>query len=268
MTEPSWVSDGIDLNLPTAARMYDYYLGGFHNFAADRVLAQKAIDEWPDLPLTMKANRAFLRRVVTDLVGLGVRQFLDIGSGIPTAGNVHEVAQALAPQARVVYVDIDPVAVAHSQAILTDNANAGVASGDLRRPAEILADPSVAGLLDMNQPVALLMFAVLHFVKEQEGPGELLATFRDALAPGSYLAISHGTHEVREPESASTATDLYQQTATPFTTRTRSQVQNLFDGFDLLDPGVVLVERWRPGPTQDVEGAERYPVWAGVGRKA
>jgi len=266
MTQPLWATSEIDLNTPSAARMYDYYLGGFNNFEPDRVLAQKAIDEWPDLPLIMRANRSFLRRAVAALVEQGVRQFLDIGSGIPTVGNVHEVAQTLAPDARVVYVDIDPVAVAHSRALLAGNANAVTLNADLRRPGQILADPALNDLLDLNQPVALLLFAVLHFVEEKDEPGQLIGTFRDAFAPGSFLAISHATHELHATELIGAHRDVYRKTATPMTMRTSAQVLDLFDGFDLIDPGLTLMERWRPGPSQDVEHAERYPAWAGVGR--
>ena len=267
MTQPLWATSGVDLNTPSAARMYDYYLGGFNNFEADRTLAQKAVDDWPDLPLIMRANRSFLHRAVTFLIGEGVRQFLDIGSGIPTVGNVHEVAQGLAPEARVVYVDLDPVAVAHSQAILAGNPNAIALNADLRRPHEILANPALRDLLDLDQPVALLLFAVLHFVEEKYAPSELIGTLRDALAPGSFLALSHATHELHATELIGAHRDVYRKTATPMTMRTSAQVLDLFDGFDLVDPGLTLMERWRPGPTQDVENAERYPAWAGVGRK-
>jgi hypothetical protein len=268
VAQPSWVTDGIDLSQPSASRVYDYYLGGFHNFEADRELAQRAIADWPDLPLIMKANRAFLRRAVTYLVNSGVRQFLDIGSGIPTVGNVHEVAQALDPQARVVYVDLDPVAVAHSRAILADDPNSRVLMGDLRRPKEILADPAVAELLDLGQPVAVLMVAVLHFVGDADRPAEAIATFRDALPPGSHLVISHATHELHPSDLTAGHRELYRQTATPMTMRTRSGVAGLFDGFEVVDPGLVLLEQWRPDPNAILGDPERFPAWAGIGRKA
>jgi hypothetical protein len=267
VTRPSWVTDGIDLSRPSASRVYDFYLGGFHNFSSDRDMAEQAIKDWPELPLIMKSNRAFLRRAVGYLVEQGVRQFLDIGSGIPTVGNVHEVAQQLAPDSRIVYVDIDPVAVAHSEAILAGNPNAIVVSGDFRTPAEILADPRVTGQLDLDQPVALLLVALLHFVGDDDAPGEVIGAFRDALAPGSYLAISHATHELHPPEVTAFHRDLYRQTATPMTMRTQAQVRTLFDGFELVDPGVVLSERWRPKTGGLVEHPERFPIWAGIGRK-
>jgi hypothetical protein len=264
VTRPSWVTEGIDLSRPSASRVYDYYLGGFHNFSSDREMAEQAIKEWPELPQIMKANRAFLRRAVSYLIENGVRQFLDVGSGIPTVGNVHEVAHDLAPDARVVYIDTDPVAVAHSEAILADNPSATALAGDLTRPDEILAD---LPKLDLSQPIGLLMVAVLHFVGDQSAPAEAIATFRDALAPGSYLAISHATHELHPAELTDSHRALYRRTPTPMTMRSRAQVQGFFDGFDLVDPGVVLLDQWRPGPNDDVENAERRPAWAGVGRK-
>ncbi len=223
VTRPSWVSDGIDLNRPSASRVYDFYLGGFHNFSSDREMAEKALADWPDLPLIMRSNRAFLRRAVSYLVDQGVRQFLDIGSGIPTVGNVHEIAQELAPDAKVVYVDIDPVAVAHSESILTGNPNATVIAGDFRQPAAILDHPAVREMLDLDQPVALLLIALLHFVSDEDDPGHLLTTFREALPAGSYLALSHATNELHPPEQTEFHQDLYRKTATPMTFRTRTR---------------------------------------------
>ncbi len=267
VTRPSWVTEGIDLSRPSASRVYDFYLGGFHNFSSDREMAEKAIQDWPDLPLIMRSNRAWLRRAVSYLVEQGVRQFLDIGSGIPTVGNVHEIAQQLAPDSRVVYVDIDPVAVAHSEAILADNPGAGVIAGDFRRPAEILADPEVIKRLDLDQPVAVLLVALLHFVGDADAPADVIATFRDALAPGSYLAVSHATHELHPPELTGFHRELYRNTATPMTMRTRAQVEGLFAGFDLVEPGIVLSDHWHPDRADLAVHAERHPIWAGIGRK-
>jgi hypothetical protein len=215
----------------------------------------------------MRSNRAFLQRAVTYLVGQGIRQFLDIGSGIPTVGNVHEVAQGLAPDTHVVYVDIDPVAVAHSEAILAGNLNATVVSGDFRDPEKLLSDPVVQQHLDLDQPVALLLVALLHFVGDDSAPGDVIGTFRDRLAPGSFLALSHATHELHPPELTDFHRNLYRQTATPMTMRTRAQVLDLFSGFDLIEPGVVLGELWRPDAPIEVQDAERFPLWAGIGRK-
>jgi S-adenosyl methyltransferase len=267
VTRPAWVTEGIDLSRPSASRVYDYYLGGFHNFSSDREMAEQAIKDWPDLPLIMRCNRAFLRRAVTWLVGRGVRQFLDIGSGIPTVGNVHEVAQALDPGARVVYVDIDPVAVAHSEAILSDNPNAIVVKGDFTDPAGLLSHRAVRDHLDLEQPAALLLVSLLHFVGDDADPARLIATFRDAMAPGSFLALSHATHELHPPELTGFHRDLYRRTATPMTMRSRAQVEAFFDGYDLVEPGVVLGETWHATEPVSREQAERVPLWAGIGRK-
>jgi S-adenosyl methyltransferase len=263
----AWVPAGVDMSRPSAARVYDYYLGGFHNFAVDREMAQQAIAMWPDLPLIMRANRAFLQRAVTHLVELGVRQFLDIGSGIPTVGSVHTTAQSLAADTRVVYVDIDPVAVAHSRSLLAGDAQVVAIRGDLLRPTEILADPAVATVLDPTAPTALLMIAVLHFVGDQEAATDAIGGFSAALAPGSYLAISHATHEQQARELTESHRALYQRTPTPMTMRSRDQVTALFGGFEILDPGVVLLDQWDAGRLREVDNPERFPAWAGIGRR-
>jgi SAM-dependent methyltransferase len=258
---------GIDLDRPSAARVYDFYLGGFHNFAADREMGRHAVEMWPELPQIMQANRAFLRRAVRFLVEAGIRQFLDIGSGIPTVGNVHEVAQQAAPDSRVAYVDNDPVATAHSRAILAGNERTAVVEADLRDPDSVLADPGLAGRFDLTQPVALLMVAVLHFVPDAARPQALLARYRDALAPGSYLVVSHASHD-GQPELTSSHQQLYQRTATPMTMRSLAEIANLFDGFELVEPGLVYLPLWRPEPGGPVEERpERFTGFAGVGRK-
>jgi hypothetical protein len=258
---------GIDLDRPSAARVYDFYLGGFHNFAADRAMGQQAVRMWPELPEIMQANRAFLRRAVEFLVGAGVRQFLDLGSGIPTVGNVHEVAQRAAPDTRVVYVDNDPVAVEHSRAILAGDERTAVVQADLRDPDAVLADPAVRALLDSDGPTAVLMFAVLHFVPDDADPAGLVARFRDAVPAGSYLALSHATAG-QQAGRAAEHRSLYQRTATPMTMRTRDQVVRLFDGWDLVEPGVVYMPQWRPEPgAPTVERPERITGLAGVGRR-
>jgi hypothetical protein len=267
MDRPEWAPAGVDVDRPSAARVYDFYLGGFHNFAADREMGRQAVQMWPELPSIMQANRGFLRRAVEFLAGAGIRQFLDLGSGIPTVGNVHEVAQRAAPEARVVYVDNDPVAVEHSRLILAGDRQTAVVQADLRDPVSVLTDPAVRGLLDLDRPVAVLMVAVLHFVSDEADPGGLVAQFRDATAAGSYLALSHAS----PGEQAGRAADhrgLYQRTATPMTMRSREQVVRLFDGYELVEPGVVYLPEWRPDPDDPpVERPERFPGLAGVGRK-
>jgi hypothetical protein len=247
--------------------VYDFYLGGFHNFAADREMGRQAVQMWPELPEIMKANRGFLRRAVEFLVGAGVRQFLDLGSGIPTVGNVHEVAQRAAPDTRVVYVDNDPIAVEHSRAILAGDEQTAVVRADLREPDSVLVQPEVRRMLDSDQPVAVLMVAVLHFVPDEADPAGLVARFRDAVPPGSHLALSHATAGEQAGRAAEHRS-LYQRTATPMTMRTREQIVALFDGFEPVEPGVVYLPQWRPDPgTRAVDRPERLAGLVGVGRK-
>jgi trans-aconitate methyltransferase len=257
----------------TAARIYDYYLGGIHNFPADREAARKVIAQFPNLPVIARANRAFLRRAVRHLVDAGVRQFLDIGSGIPTEGNVHEIAQEAAPDARVVYVDIDPVAVAESLEILDGNQRATAVRADLRSPKSILDHPVMRRLLDLDEPVGLLLGAVLHFVPDDTQAYDVVTQLVAALAPGSYLVVSHIAAESFVPSSdqMKLASDVYQrQTATPVMSRNLAEVQRFFTGVELLDPGVVWVHEWRPDPDEPADSAgdpQRGGGWTGVGRK-
>ena len=264
---PDWAPEGVDLTRPSAARMYDYYLGGAHNFAVDRNLAGQALALFPDGQLIAQANRAFLHRAVRYLLSQGVRQFIDIGSGIPTAGNVHEIAQKSDPETRVLYVDHDPVAVAHSELILQDTPNARVLMADLRHPNEILGAPTLTELLDLTQPIGVLMVAVLHFVSEADRPEDLITQFLDVLSPGSHLVISQGTGEGRQAE-AQKLKELYRSTSTPITYRTRDQIGTLFNGWELVEPGVVWVPEWRPDWPDDVgPDPASTVVAAAVGRK-
>jgi S-adenosyl methyltransferase len=268
MEHPDCAPEGIDLTQPSAARIYDYWLGGTHNFAVDREIARGVTAVVPDTAQIMQANRAFLHRAVGYLVGQGIRQFLDLGSGIPTLGNVHEEAQKAAPDSKVVYVDIDPVAVAHSRHILTGNGNAAAILGDLRNVKTILDDPTVRSLLDFGQPVAVLMMAVLHFVPDSDNPIGVVARFRDALVPGSYLVLSHGTQDAMTPEARQTANEMFARTSTPFNSRPRDVVMSMFDGFDLVEPGLVWSVQWRPEHPDDVvDIPERSAAYVGVGRK-
>jgi SAM-dependent methyltransferase len=262
----SGAADGVDVERPSAARVYDYYLGGSHNFRVDREMARRAIKMWPALPQIMQANRAFLRRVVRYVVEQGVTQFLDIGSGIPTVGNVHEVAQQATPDARVVYVDIDPVAVAHSRAILADDERTEVVHADVRDVGAVLQDPRTVRLLDLSQPVGVLMIALLHFVPDESDPAAVIAQYRDALAPGSYLAVSHASYE-GQPDQAGPHTGLYERTGTPMTMRSRDEVGGLLDGFEMVEPGVVFLPLWRPEPGPVYEHPEWTTGFAAVGRR-
>jgi S-adenosyl methyltransferase len=268
---PAWAPDEVDIERPAPARMYDYYLGGSHNFAADRALAEETVRAWPGLRQVVQANRAFLRRAVEHLAAEGARQFLDLGSGIPTANNVHEVAYAAHPDSRTVYVDSDPVAVAHSSALLADTPHAAVVHADMRDPEAVLRDPAVDGFLDLSEPVAVLMFAVLPFVAEADDPDAIVAGYRDATAPGSFLAISHGTGEYR-PDEAAAAADVYTRASHQIVLRPRARIRELMSGYELLPPGLVDMILWRPDPQPGepdprTEDVTRYSMLAAVGRR-
>jgi S-adenosyl methyltransferase len=261
---PTWAPDSVDLETPSAARMYDYYLGGSHNFAADRQLAERVMQVWPDLGEICRANRGFLRRSVSLLAAEGITQFLDLGSGIPTLGNVHEVA----PEAVTVYADADPVAVAHGQRLLADAPHALMVHADLREPDDVLRHPDVRARIDLKRPVAILLNAVLHFVPDEDHPGEIVAAYRDACAPGSYLAVSHATGDYK-PERTDGTLEAYERADFSFTFRSRAEVTDLFDGYELLPPGLVDLIQWRPDPasTDPLHGdVARYSIYAGVGR--
>ncbi len=267
MTRPTWVPAGTDPDTPNAARVYDYYLGGSHNFEADRQMARKAMELWPELPLIMRANRAFLRRAVQYVAERGVTRFLDIGSGIPTFGAVHEIAREVEPQAQVVYVDRDPVAVAHSRLLLADDPLSQVVEADLRDPAALLAQPAVEELLRPGEPVAVLLVAVLHFITDDDEPERLVGQLRDALPPGSCLVLSHASLEGR-PDQAGPHQDLYRRTPTPLTMRNRERITAFFDGFELVEPGVVYLSEWHPETPGSVgPHPERMTGMAGVGRR-
>jgi SAM-dependent methyltransferase len=266
MQRPDWAPESIDIERPSVARMYDYYLGGSHNFAADRAAAQAMVAAVPEAPLMAQANRAFLRRVVHTLAGAGVRQFLDIGSGIPTVGNVHEIAQKVDPDSRVVYVDVDPVAVAHSREILAGDDRTAVVQEDLRRPEQILAHPEVRRMLDFTQPIAVMIVAVLHFVPDSDRPAEIIRTLRQALPPGSYLVLSQASDEGRARDERAEAERVYQRTDNPLWIRSRAELTDLFAGFDLVEPGVVWVPQWRPDSPESAEEPERAVFMGGVGR--
>ncbi|MFD3356047.1 SAM-dependent methyltransferase [Streptomyces fradiae] len=269
MDRPAWAPPGIDLSVPSVSRIYDYYLGGSHNFEVDREAARRAMEFLPGLPKIMQANRAFMRRAVRHAVGEGVTQFLDIGSGIPTFGNVHEVARQAAPDARVVYVDHDPVAVAHSKAVLDGDDRADIAAADLRKPHDILNSPEVGRLLDLDRPVALLLVAVLHFLEDADRPYEAVATLRDALAPGSLLILTHASFDgIPVPqEQAGGTVGVYRDIRNPLVMRSRDEVARFFDGLALVEPGLVSMPHWRPDTPPEQEDPYAFSGFAGVGRK-
>jgi S-adenosyl methyltransferase len=267
--EPGWVPPEIDTTKANIARVYDYWLGGSHNFRADQDVARAMIAVDPNIRAMMRANRAFLGRAVRYLIReAGIRQFLDIGSGIPTEQNVHEVAQAAASGSRVIYVDNDEVAVAHSRLMLEDNPDATVIQADLREPAKILADPETQLLIDFTQPVALLLLAVLHFVPDEADPAQIMATLREAVPPGSYLVICHACRDVK-PDTADNATAVYtSRVAAQLRVRTRDEIAALFEGFTLVEPGLVWIPEWRPDSPADVpEHPEQFWALVGVARR-
>jgi SAM-dependent methyltransferase len=253
---------------PSPARIYDALLGGSHNFEVDRLAAARAVELVPDLPMVALSNRAFLRRSVRFLVDAGIRQFLDIGSGIPTAGNVHEVVQQANPECRVQYVDIDPVAVAHANAILADNERTAAIDGDLRTPQKLLGDPRLRTMIDLNQPVGVLLVAMLHLLSDDEDPRGVVAAIRDLVAPGSHVVISHLSSAQRPADTAQLGTQAKQRTGAGIYFRSRDEITALFDGWTLVAPGLVEVPLWRPESSDDVYAeAGRSVALAGVGRR-
>jgi hypothetical protein len=261
---------GIDLSRPHPARVYDYALGGKNHFAADREIAEKVFASWPSVRTVARENRAFLGRAVRYLAReAGIRQFLDIGTGLPTVDNVHEVAQSVAPSARIVYVDNDPLVLAHARALLTSAPEGRTAyiHADLRDPGAILSDPATREVLDFSQPIALMLVAIMHFIPDEEKPAEIIATLLDALPPGSYLAASHATAE-HNPDGPTVGQDAYRETGIPFQLRDSDEFARLaFPGLELVPPGVVLVSEWRPEDTGPRPKPSEVNCYGGVARK-
>ena len=260
----------IDSSKPHSARVYDYFIGGENHFAADRAAAEEVLRNSPSVRVAARENRAFLGRAVRYLAAEeGIRQFLDIGAGLPTTDNVHDVAQAQAPSARVVYADNDPLVLAHARALLT-SAPAGRTAyihADLRDPAAILADPVTREVLDFGQPIGLILVAVLHFIQDEDKPGELLATLLDALPPGSYLAASHLTTE-HDPAATTAGQRAMARAGIPMRKRDSGVFAGLaFRGLDLVPPGVVLVSEWRPDDGRPRPAPAEVNCYGGVARK-
>ena len=268
--KPGFALSEIDTTKPHPARMYDAYLGGKDNYAADRAAVRQILRDFPEVRATARANRAFMQRAVRFLASeAGIRQFIDIGTGIPSAGNVHEVAGQVAPESRVVYVDNDAIVHVHANALLTGSGTTSIVLADLRQPEKILAHPKVGELIDFTQPVGLLLVAVLHFIAESEDPSGIVATLRDALPPGSYLALSHGTADFHPPGVAGIAAAAYETATAPLVLRSFTQISAFFDGFDLVEPGLVQAPLWRPdGRHPRPKDLAKIGVYAGVGRKA
>jgi hypothetical protein len=255
----------LDPHRPNPARMYDYFLGGFHNFDADRQAAEAAEAAFPGVRAAARANRDFLRRVVRFMVGQGIDQFLDLGSGVPTAGNVHEIAQAANPDAHVVYVDAEPVAVHASEALLADDERADIVHADIRHADTVLASAQVEALLDLTRPLGLIMASVLPYIPDSDNPDRLVARYRQALPAGSYLMISHGSVEDYAADETDPVFKVYNSSTSPITSRSRERIASWFDGLELVEPGVVVVTEWHPEPG-DTPVRLRLPHYGGVAR--
>jgi SAM-dependent methyltransferase len=258
--------EGVDTTTPSSARIYDYALGGKDNYAVDRAAAEKVFALAPEMPLMARRNREFLGRAVRYLAAeAGIRQFLDIGSGLPTQQNVHQVAREVAPDAKVVYADYDPIVVAHGDALVATTGDVAFVRGDLRRVDDILGHPGLRRLIDFDRPVAVLLVAVLHFIHDTDRPQEILARLREVMAPGSYLAISHVTPDPR-PEETAELVKVSTQAGAPWVARSHAELMRFFDGFDLVEPGLVTAPEWRPAIATKVDPIKMW-VLAGVGRK-
>ncbi|MEU3166052.1 SAM-dependent methyltransferase [Streptosporangium sp. NPDC006930] len=258
---------GVDPNVPNIARMYDYYLDGKDNFASDRAAAEQMLKIFPETRDSAKENRAFLGRAVRLLVESGIRQIVDLGSGLPTRGNTHEIAHEVAPDTRVVYVDYDSVVCAHSRAILENSDNVTVVQADVRDPETLLAE--LRGHIDFDQPVAFLLLAILHFIPDEnpEGAGayQIVERLHEASAPGSYLVVSHGTDA--KPDTTPEALEIYNRATASLSLRTHAEISRFFDGYELLEPGLVFPREWRLADPP-LFGARNTSIgYVGVGRK-
>ncbi|MCW3816141.1 SAM-dependent methyltransferase [Micromonospora sp. DR5-3] len=261
-------SAGIDASIPHSARIYDYWLGGKDNFAADRAVAEALVAAIPTIRSMAAENRRFVHRVARYLVGqAGVRQFLDIGTGIPTRPNLHEVAQQIAPETRVVYVDNDPIVLVHARALMvsTDEGRSEYIHADLREPEKILQDPALTGTLDLDQPVALTLIAILMLLKDADDPWGKVRVLMDMLPSGSYVAITHPTGDF-DPEAMAAAVASASHGGMTLVPRSRDEVARFFDGWELVEPGIVPVLAWQPDDGAPSDPHAAY-YWAGVARK-
>jgi hypothetical protein len=248
------------------ARIYDYLVGGKDNYGVDRVAAEALLQIVPEAAIAAKQNRAFLGRAVQFLArDAGIRQFIDIGTGLPTRGNVHEIAQRSVPDARVLYVDNDPVVAVHAQALLADNATTVAINRDLREPDGILGHPALRALIDLREPVAVLLVAVLHFIRDAENPYAIVDRLKEAMAPGSYLVISHVTGDYISSEATATVRKLYDRANAPGVARSHAEVTRFFSELEVIPPGLVSVSSWRARPQRTKSG--RVIFYAGIGRK-
>lgn len=272
MSEPENVPPGVDLDKASPARLYDYYLGGKDNYPIDREAAERIRAVVPELEDIAWANRGFLQRAVHRLAALGIRQFIDVGAGLPTQNNTHQVAQAVDPAARVLYADNDPMVLAHARALLAGFPDTAAITADLREPEELLGQPAVRELIDFTQPVALLLVAVLHFIGDEDDPRGLIGRYLDALPPGSYLALSHGTADHQAPQALRVIDGVYSKATANAFFRTRDEIAGFFDGLELLPPhegsapGVAFSGDWGADDPESSDSDGSRWVYCGVAR--
>ncbi|GGJ15482.1 SAM-dependent methyltransferase [Streptomyces brasiliensis] len=253
----------IDTSRPHPARIYDYLLGGKDNYEVDQQAGDQLAAAAPEVRIGLRANRDFLRRAVRYVVDSGVRQIVDIGTGLPTSPNVHEVAQHTAPDVRVAYVDNDPIVKAHGDALLSGFGTTSIVLADLREPHAVVDHPDVRRIIDFDEPVALLLVAVVHFLTDEDEPAQIVATLRDALPAGSFLVLSHATGDFADRSEAQA---VYTRASASLNLRTRTEIEHFFDGFDLVEPGLAQVPFWRPDTPPPPRSAE-IGFYGGVARK-
>jgi len=256
---------GIDDSVAHSARIYDWWLGGKNNFPADRELGQKIVDMVPMTSESARANRAFLHRAARAAADAGVRQFLDLGAGLPTMDNTHTVVQRIDPTSRVVYVDYDPIVLTHARALLTGAGPTPVIQADSRDPEALLARPEVREFIDFDRPVCVLSVAVLHFMSEKDDPHAIVRRLREEMAPGSHLVLSHITAD-GVAGAADVFTEMRSRMADPPTPRSHDEVLRFFDGFELVEPGLTWITEWRPEPGTSPVGRP-HSLRGGIGRK-
>ena len=268
MRKQGFTAQQIDTSRPHPARMYDYYLGGQDNYEVDREAADRVVKLLPDIRPAARENRSFLHRATRYVVERGVRQIIDIGTGIPTSPNTHEVAREVAPDVRVAYVDNDPIVSVYAGAKLTNDGNASFVLADLRDPESVLAHPDITGLIDFGQPVALFLVAILHFIEDGENPAGIVSALTGALPPGSYLVLSHATSDFHDAERLRQVEQVYDNATATLTLRPKSKVLPYFEGFDLVEPGLVQPPFWRPtAPVPEDPVLRGLGFYCGVGRK-
>jgi SAM-dependent methyltransferase len=262
-----WIPDSVDMGRPSTARMYDYVLGGGHNLEADRALVDRMLATMPEVRRFAIMNRSFLRRAVLFMMEQGIRQFLDLGSGIPTVGNVHEIAQKVDPTCKVVYVDIEPVAVAHSMLILEDNEHAVMVHADITEPEIVLHAPETERVLDFTEPVGILAVTIGHHVGPERDPIGVFRRYRDAVVPGSYLAITHTGSDFPSAHNAE-ANEMVKRSQINIFPRSRDEVMRFFEGYELVEPGLVSTSQWRPDRPEDAAAdMADDAMYAGIGKK-